>query len=78
MPALVKLAQKPGAPYARTRFNIIPTQRKEMFTPRCRSFGAYTSRGCGVTKATSNNEKVDGIHAPARLDDAMNGFEYSA
>eukprot|EP00975_Prorocentrum_lima_P020957 4412225-Prorocentrum_lima.AAC.1 len=34
-------------------------------------------RGCGVTKATFNKELLDAIHAPAKLDDAMNGFEYT-
>eukprot|EP00975_Prorocentrum_lima_P041698 8759034-Prorocentrum_lima.AAC.1 len=35
---------------------------------------AYTVRGSGVTKATFSNNMLDGIHALARLDDAMNGF----
>eukprot|EP00975_Prorocentrum_lima_P062644 12886733-Prorocentrum_lima.AAC.1 len=69
MNALVRLAKKRVAPYARTRFNIIPHDNQEVATPRSRLLGAYTIRGCGVTKATSGNEMLEEIHALARLDD---------
>eukprot|EP00975_Prorocentrum_lima_P013862 2945268-Prorocentrum_lima.AAC.1 len=46
MAAVVNLAQKRVVPYARTRFNIIPSQSQEVSTPRSRLLGAYTIRGC--------------------------------
>eukprot|EP00975_Prorocentrum_lima_P025125 5275044-Prorocentrum_lima.AAC.1 len=68
MAALVRLAQKKVVSYAMARFNIIPSQSQEVSTPRSRLLGTYTIRGCGVTKATFNNDVLDGIHALA-LDD---------
>eukprot|EP00975_Prorocentrum_lima_P066687 12910616-Prorocentrum_lima.AAC.1 len=56
MTALAKLAQQRVVPYARRRFNIIPGQSQDASTPRSRLLGAYTMRGCGVTKATFNND----------------------
>eukprot|EP00975_Prorocentrum_lima_P008869 1890673-Prorocentrum_lima.AAC.1 len=70
MIALVKLAQQRVYPCASTRFNIIPNGSLDVATPRSILLGVYTIRGCGVTKATSNNEMMEGIHALARLDDA--------
>eukprot|EP00975_Prorocentrum_lima_P031508 6614120-Prorocentrum_lima.AAC.1 len=54
MVALVNLAQKRVVLYART--HIIPNRNQEVPTPRSRLLGAYTIRGCGVTKATFNND----------------------
>eukprot|EP00975_Prorocentrum_lima_P055973 11733410-Prorocentrum_lima.AAC.1 len=50
--ALVSLARKRVVAYARTRFNIIPYDNREVATPRSRLPGAYTIRGCGIAKAT--------------------------
>eukprot|EP00975_Prorocentrum_lima_P052921 11093109-Prorocentrum_lima.AAC.1 len=66
MAALVNLAQKRVAPYARTPC-IIPSQSQEVPTPKSTLIGAYTIRGRAVTKATCNNDLLDGIHALARL-----------
>eukprot|EP00975_Prorocentrum_lima_P033035 6932971-Prorocentrum_lima.AAC.1 len=63
MAALVTLAHKRVVQYARTGFNIIRNQSQEVSTPRSRLLGAYTIRGCGITKATFNNDMLDGIHA---------------
>eukprot|EP00975_Prorocentrum_lima_P048610 10170373-Prorocentrum_lima.AAC.1 len=52
MTALVNIAKKRVAPYARTRLNIIPGESQEVATPRSRLLGAYTMRGRGMTKAT--------------------------
>eukprot|EP00975_Prorocentrum_lima_P008385 1791371-Prorocentrum_lima.AAC.1 len=62
MAALVNLAQNRVVPYARTRFNITPSQSQKVSTPRSRLLGAYTIRGCGVTNATFNNDTFDGTH----------------
>eukprot|EP00975_Prorocentrum_lima_P044920 9407846-Prorocentrum_lima.AAC.1 len=35
-------------------------------------------RGCGTNKATCDNGMLDGIHALAKLDGALNGFEYAS
>eukprot|EP00975_Prorocentrum_lima_P038223 8035908-Prorocentrum_lima.AAC.1 len=67
MTALVNLAQKRVVPYARTRFNIIPSQSQEVSTPRSSLLGAYTVRGCEATKATFKNDLLGGIHARTRL-----------
>eukprot|EP00975_Prorocentrum_lima_P065619 12904474-Prorocentrum_lima.AAC.1 len=69
MKVLVSLAKKRVAPYARTRFNILPDNNQEVAAPRSRSLGAYTIGGCGITKTTFGHEMHEGIHAPARLDD---------
>eukprot|EP00975_Prorocentrum_lima_P015157 3213576-Prorocentrum_lima.AAC.1 len=55
-------------PYARTRINLIPKDSQEVSTSRSRLLGANTTRGCGVTEATFNDEMLEGIHALARLD----------
>eukprot|EP00975_Prorocentrum_lima_P014948 3170202-Prorocentrum_lima.AAC.1 len=34
------------------RDSIIPDNDQEVATPRSRLLGAYTIRGCGITKAT--------------------------
>eukprot|EP00975_Prorocentrum_lima_P037689 7927036-Prorocentrum_lima.AAC.1 len=78
MATLMSMAKKRVVPYARTRLNIIPNQSQEVSTPRSRLLGAYTIRGCGVAKATFNNDMLDGIHAFARWGDALNGFEYTS
>eukprot|EP00975_Prorocentrum_lima_P020693 4354987-Prorocentrum_lima.AAC.1 len=78
MTPLVIPAQKRVVPYIRARCNIIPNQGQEVSTQRSRLLSAYTIRGCGVTKATFNNDMLDGIHALARLGDALNGFEYAS
>eukprot|EP00975_Prorocentrum_lima_P021172 4456279-Prorocentrum_lima.AAC.1 len=56
MKALVSLAKRGVVPCARTRFNIIPYDNQEVATPQTRLLGAYTIRGCGITKAPFGNE----------------------
>eukprot|EP00975_Prorocentrum_lima_P044691 9361357-Prorocentrum_lima.AAC.1 len=56
MSALVALAKKRVVPYARTIYDITPDNDQEVATPRSRLLGAYTMRGCGITKATFGNE----------------------
>eukprot|EP00975_Prorocentrum_lima_P003938 858949-Prorocentrum_lima.AAC.1 len=61
------LSRKKLVPYARTRFNVIPSPTQEVKTPRFVLLGAFTVRGAGVTKATFGNDILTGIHYLASI-----------
>eukprot|EP00975_Prorocentrum_lima_P025380 5332738-Prorocentrum_lima.AAC.1 len=65
MNALLNLAHRKVVPHARTRYNILPEQSQGVSTPRSILLGTYTTRGCGVTKATSNSDMLDVVRALA-------------
>eukprot|EP00975_Prorocentrum_lima_P065247 12902352-Prorocentrum_lima.AAC.1 len=65
-------------PYAKTRLNIIPSPPKDAKAPRSVLLGAYTVRGCGVTKATFRNELLTGIHNFASISEELKNSEYTS
>eukprot|EP00975_Prorocentrum_lima_P053281 11174111-Prorocentrum_lima.AAC.1 len=52
----------------------MPSPEQEVKTPRSVLLGAYTVRGCGVTKATFGNELLTGSHHLASISEELKNF----
>eukprot|EP00975_Prorocentrum_lima_P027047 5688831-Prorocentrum_lima.AAC.1 len=61
------------------RLDMIPSLHgQDVKVPRSVLLGAYTVRGCGVTKATMGNEVLSGSHHLASISEELKDFEYTA